>query len=54
VAMLFALVHFRVVEYPGLFVFGLILGFCAMRTGRLGMSICAHVGFNLTGLILAW
>ena len=27
------------VEYPGLFVFGLILGFCAMRTGRLGMSI---------------
>ena len=54
VALLFALVHFRVVEYPGLFVFGLILGFCAMRTGRLGMSICAHVGFNLTGLILAW
>ncbi len=54
VAMLFALVHFRVVEYPGLFVFGLILGFCAMRTGRLGMSITAHIGFNLTGLILAW
>ncbi len=54
VAMLFALVHFRVVEYPGLFVFGLILGFCAMRTGRLGMSISAHIGFNLTGLILAW
>ena len=54
VALLFALVHFRVVEYPGLFVFGLILGFCAMRTGRLGMSICAHIGFNLTGLVLAW
>ena len=54
VAMLFALVHFRVVEYPGLFVFALILGFCAMRTGRLGMSITTHIGFNLTGLILAW
>ena len=54
VAMLFALVHFRVVEYPGLFVFALILGFCAMRTGRLGMSITTHIGFNLTGLVLAW
>ena len=54
VAMLFALVHFRVVEYPGLFVFALILGFCAMRTGRLGLSITTHIGFNLTGLILAW
>lgn len=54
VAMMFALVHFRVVEYPGLFVFGLILGFCAMRTGRLGMSIFAHIGFNLTGLVLVW
>ena len=54
VAMLFALVHFRVVEYPGLFVFALILGFCAMRTGRLGMAITTHIGFNLTGLILAW
>jgi uncharacterized protein len=54
VAALFALVHFRVVEYPGLFAFGLILGYCAMRTGRLGMSIGAHIGFNITGLILAW
>lgn len=54
VAMLFALVHFRVIEYPGLFVFALILGFCAMRTGRLGMAITTHIGFNMTGLILAW
>ncbi len=54
VAALFALIHFRVVEYPGLFAFALILGYCAMRTGRLGMSIAAHVGFNITGLVLAW
>lgn len=54
VALTFAFVHFRVIEYPGLFVFGLILGFCAMRTGRLGMSITAHIGFNVTGLVLAW
>ena len=52
VAALFALIHFRPVEYPGLFVFGLVLGGCAAFTGRLGMSICAHVAFNATGLLL--
>jgi membrane protease YdiL (CAAX protease family) len=53
VAALFAIVHFRVIEYPGLFAFGLILGVCAARTGRLGMGISAHIAFNLTGLVLA-
>ena len=38
VAAFFALIHFRWVEFPGLFVFGLILGVCALRTGRLGMG----------------
>jgi membrane protease YdiL (CAAX protease family) len=52
VAALFALVHFRPIEYPGLFVFGLIVGVCAFLTGRLGMAILAHIGFNATGLIL--
>lgn len=52
VAALFALIHFRPVEYPGLFVFGLIVGTSAMTTGRLGMAITIHIGFNLTGLIL--
>ena len=49
VAVWFALIHFRPVEYPGLFVFGLVLGACAVATGRLGMSIAAHVAFNVTG-----
>ncbi len=53
VAAVFALVHFRPIEYPGLFVFGLILGVCALRTGRLAMPILAHVAFNATGLVLA-
>jgi hypothetical protein len=52
VAAFFALIHFRWVEYPGLFVFGLVLGVCAMRTGRLGMGILAHMAFNATGLLL--
>ena len=52
VAAIFALVHFRPVEYPGLFVFGLILGTCAWRTERLAMGFMAHLAFNATGLAL--
>jgi membrane protease YdiL (CAAX protease family) len=52
VAAFFALIHFRWVEYPGLFAFGLVLGVCAWRTGRLGMGIFAHMAFNATGLML--
>lgn len=53
VAAVFALVHFRPVEYPGLFAFGLVLGLTAIRTDRLGMPILTHIGFNVTGLLLA-
>lgn len=53
VALVFALIHFRPVEYPGLFAAGLVFGVCAWRSGRLGMAIAAHVAFNATGLGLA-
>lgn len=49
----FALIHFRPVEYPGLFAFGLVAGACLLVTDRLGMSIATHVAFNVTGLLLA-
>ena len=49
----FALVHFRPVEYPGLFTFALVTGACMMVTDRLGMSMATHVAFNVTGLLLA-
>jgi membrane protease YdiL (CAAX protease family) len=52
VAAWFAIIHFRPVEYPGLFVFGLVLGTCALRTRRLGMSVLTHMAFNATGLVL--
>jgi len=52
VAAFFALVHFRAIEYPGLFVFGLVLGTCAWLTDRLGMGIAAHIAFNATAVIL--
>jgi membrane protease YdiL (CAAX protease family) len=54
VAALFALAHFRPIEFPGLFAFGLVVGVCALVTGRLGLSIVTHMAFNLTGLVLAW
>lgn len=52
VAAWFAVIHFRPVEYPGLFVIGLVLGICTWRTQRLGMAILVHMGFNAAGL--AW
>ncbi len=48
----FAIIHFRPVEYPGLFVAGLVFGMCAITTGRLGMSIVTHAAFNATGLLM--
>lgn len=52
VAAFFALVHFSPVEFPGLFLVGLVLGICALRTGRLGMGIITHAAFNATALVL--
>lgn len=52
VAAFFALIHFRAVEYPGLFAFALVLGACVVATDRIGMSILAHLAFNATALAL--
>jgi len=53
-AGLFTLIHFRPVEYPGLAAFSLVVGAVALRAGRLGPAIAVHIGFNATGLILAF
>ncbi|WP_162942486.1 CPBP family intramembrane glutamic endopeptidase [Desertimonas flava] len=50
----FMLIHFKPVEYPGLLAAGLVFGACLLATGRIGPAIAAHVGFNVTGLILAY
>jgi uncharacterized protein len=50
----FAVIHFRPVEYPGLFVAGLVFGGCLILTGRLGTAIVAHAAFNLAGLAMVW
>lgn len=48
----FALVHFSPVEYPGLFLAGLVFGGCVVATGRLGPAIVTHAAFNATGLVV--
>jgi membrane protease YdiL (CAAX protease family) len=45
-AVLFGLVHFEPLQLPVLVLFGVVLGVLAVRTGRLGPSICAHAAFN--------
>lgn len=52
-AAFFAAIHFQPVEFPGLFLFGVVLGVLYRRTGRLGAPILAHVAFNAAGLYLA-
>ena len=48
----FAAIHLQPVEFPGLFLFAIVLGLCFQLTGRLGSAILAHAAFNATGLLL--
>lgn len=44
--VIFGASHFEVMQFPALAVFGMVLAYVAMRTGRLGPSIMAHLAFN--------
>ena len=45
-AGLFGAAHLEKLQFPALFVFGLVAAVLATRTGRLGPAIWAHVAFN--------
>ncbi len=47
-SVVFAAIHFQVLQFPGLLLFGLVAGVLTLRSGRLGPALWAHVGFNLT------
>ena len=51
-SVFFALVHFSPVEYPGLFLAGLVFGGCVVVTGRIGPAIVTHAAFNAAGLFV--
>lgn len=45
-SLVFGLSHFQGIQFPALFLFGVLAAVLAVRTGNLGASIAAHVGFN--------
>jgi uncharacterized protein len=54
-AVMFAAAHFQPLQFPGLVLFGLVVGFAAQRTQRLGLGIAIHMGFNATAVVnLLW
>ena len=54
-AFIFAGVHFQLIQLAGLFMFGLVAGAVVYFTGRVGLSIALHMGFNLVGVVgLFW
>lgn len=52
VAVAFAATHLQPLQFPGLLVAGLLFGILADRFGRLGPPIWAHIGFNLTTVVV--
>lgn len=53
-AVWFSVIHLTPVEYPGLFVAGLVFGVGLSLTDRLGPGMLAHAAFNATGIALAF
>jgi membrane protease YdiL (CAAX protease family) len=54
-SVLFAASHFQALQFAGLAVAGAVFGYLAIRTGRLGPSICAHMAFNISTVVyLVW
>jgi hypothetical protein len=50
----FAAAHLQPVQFIGLAAFGLVVGTCYQRTGRIAMGVLAHGAFNATSLWLLW
>lgn len=50
-AAFFAATHLQPLQFPALLLFGVILGYMAWRSGRIGSAIWAHVGFNVVAAV---
>lgn len=54
-SVLFGITHFQPLQFPALTVAGLVFALLAVRSGRLGPAIIAHMAFNaLTVVNLLW
>ncbi len=49
-ALMFATIHWQPLQLPALLMFGLVVGYAAQRTGRLGLGMAIHAGFNATAV----
>ena len=52
VAAVFGASHLQPLQFPGLFLAGLVFGVLAWRSGRLGPAVFAHVGFNIAAVVV--
>lgn len=50
-AVVFGAAHQQVLQFPALAAFGVVLGYLAWRTQRLGPAIAAHIAFNALTLV---
>ena len=50
-SLVFAGVHLQALQFPALFMFGLVAAWLTVRSGRLGPAIWAHVGFNAVTVV---
>jgi membrane protease YdiL (CAAX protease family) len=50
-ALVFGISHGELLQLPGLVLAGLVFGYLAFRTGRLGASIACHLAFNLVATV---
>lgn len=48
--LVFALMHFQVLQFAGLALFGILCGSLAVKTGRLAPAMAAHIAFNATAV----
>lgn len=53
-SLVFAAVHLQMLQFAGLFAFGVVAAWFAVRTGRLGGAIWAHIGFNMTSVVVLY
>ena len=50
-SLVFAIAHLQLIQFPALFLFGLVASYMARKYDRLGRAVWAHVGFNATTVI---
>jgi membrane protease YdiL (CAAX protease family) len=52
--VVFGAAHFDLVTLPGLALFGIVLAWLSLRSGRLGPNIVAHAAFNAVTVAILW